>query len=256
MRVAFTIIYNGLHHLKHKGFTEFMLENFDYWAVVEGHSRPGGSTGWCKRLAVPPRSSDGTHEYLQELSKNNPKLLYFSPGQYHFSKDRQVNAALDLLRPHTKDSFLWEVDADEHWTVEKLEASESHAEKSIANGFCFQFNQFVGLNLVAKGEWGGGFLNRLWKWKGEIMRTHEPALLMGQRYVEAIPGILFDHYSYYFKQDVLFKGIYYKGHENVPENWEPLQLESTFPVHISKLFGEGTQIGKTNSYIHEITSTN
>jgi hypothetical protein len=256
MRIAFTIIYNGLHHMQHKGWAEFMVANFDHWVVVEGHSRPNGSTRWCKKLSIPARSTDGTHEYLMELASNTPHLHYLSPNRYWLSKDHQVNQALELARHYTQHAYLWEVDADEHWRAEDLSAAEQYADDSAATGFGFQFNHYVGPNLIALGEWGSGVLNRLWKWDGQPMRSHEPALLMGQRRTELVPDIKFDHYSYYFEQDVKFKSMYYKGHEAVYSKWLELQSGSnTYPMHISSLFGLNTQIGKTKSYIHEITNT-
>ena len=50
MRIAFSIILNGLHHLQHNNYYQTMLDNFDYWVIVEGQALPNGSTSWCKQL--------------------------------------------------------------------------------------------------------------------------------------------------------------------------------------------------------------
>lgn len=251
-RIAFTIIYNGLHHLEHLGFWQFMVENFDYWVVIEGHARPNGSTKWCKRVDTTPRSSDGTHEFMVDLASKYDNIRYYSPGRYWLGKDLQVNKAMEIITGLCGKCYLWEVDADEIWTSEKLKAAEDYADRSVSDGFSFQFNHFVGENLIASGDWGSGTLNRLWKWRGQYFRSHEPALLVGQRSCEFIEGIKFDHYSYYFEKDVAFKSKYYSGHELVYDKWKQLQLCQSFPVHISSLFGLHNKIGKSNSLIHAI----
>lgn len=252
-RLAFTIVYNGLHHLKHKGFTDFMLSNFDLWVIVEGQAKNGGSTGWCNDIETPAQSDDGTVEFLQSIKAKNK--VFYTPGVAFASKDHQVNKAIQFLQQmQYKYGFLWQVDVDEHWTVEKLQAAERFAENSPHMAFSFEFNHYVKKlddgYVVARGDWGTAYVNRLWKWHGQYFKTHEPAVLHGQKYAQAIPGILFDHYSYVFEKDVKHKSLYYGGHQFVYENWKRLDsLE--YPAHISALFGE-TPIGRSNSYLHKI----
>lgn len=252
MRCAFTIIYEGLHHLKHKDFAEKMVKMFDHWVIVEGHAKPFGSTRWCKKLNVPAASQDGTNEYLIELSKKHNNVHYYSYGKYYHGKDDQVNVAIEILRRITRKCYLWEVDADEHWTLEDIEKAEKIADKSTSIGFSFGFNHMVGEGLIAKGDWGSGYLNRLWKWTGQYFRSHEPAMLEGQRHVQMITDVSFDHYSYYFDKDVKFKSEYYSGHQHVFENIHKVRSSDEYPVHISELFGKDTSIGKSNSYIYKI----
>ena len=70
-RVAFTIILNGINHLKHKDYYKTMSTNFDYWFIVEGVSNPGGSTAWCNALDNSFHnnfiSNDGTSQFLDNL---------------------------------------------------------------------------------------------------------------------------------------------------------------------------------------------
>jgi hypothetical protein len=61
----------------------------------------------------------------------------------------------------------------------------------------------------------------------------------------------FDHYSYYFENDVAFKEKYYKGYQGVLQNWYKLQTMKDFPQPISVLlpptatgYGDHTKIVK------------
>lgn len=248
-RIAFTIAYNCLHHLQHKNFTQFMLNNFDLWVVVEGQAKNGGSTDWCNPVDLPATSKDGTVEYLSAISEDN--FIFHSRGTHHPSKDAQVNIAIGIIKTRYQAGMLWQVDVDEHWTTEKLEQAEGIAEISPHRAFAFQFNHLIKQDVVARGDWGSSYVNRLWKWRGERFATHEPAVLMGQKRVQPIQGIRFDHYSYIFAQDVKSKSLIYSGHQHVYDNWLKLS-EVTYPAHISVLFGSDTEIGKSNSYLHKI----
>lgn len=252
MRCAFTIVYEGLHHLQHKDFAQRMANMFDHWIVVEGYSLPYGSTSWCNKLNVPARSQDGTVEFMNQLCAEHNNVYFYSPNKYYNGKDDQVNVAIDILRKISKSCYLWEVDVDEHWALESLSVAEALADNSKAIGFSFPFNHYVGQGLIAKGEWGSGYNNRLWKWTGQFFRSHEPAMLVGQRYVEPIKEVKYDHYSYYFEKDVKFKSESYSGHENVYKNWSKVLVSESYPVHISELFGKDTKIGKSNSFIDKL----
>lgn len=249
MRVAFTIIYNGLHHLQHNGFAEFMAANFDLWVVVEGHARPGGSTSWCKFIPVDPVSNDGTIDYMEQFCRNHKNVKFYSHGRFWHSKDMQVNHALDMIRARTSNAMLWQVDCDEVWSIKDIEKAEHIALSRYENAFSFQHHQYVGENLIASGGWGDSSVTRLWKWKGEFFTSHEPAAIQGQKDY-FIPGLKFHHYSYYFERDVIFKSQYYRGHEKVYENWLRLQskTETDFPLNITSLFGHKTQYKSTISW--------
>jgi len=252
MRCALTIIYEGKHHLEHKDFALKMATMFDHWIVIEGHALPYGSTKRCNKLSVSATSQDGTIEFMQEFSKQHKNVHFYSRGTYWNGKDEQVNVGIEILKKITKQCYLWEVDADEHWKLEDIEQAEKIADKSKHFGFRFRFNHFLGDGLIARGEWGSNHLNRLWKWSGQKFRSHEPAMLVGQRYTEPIEEVKFDHYSYYFDKDVKFKSLYYSGHQNVYKNIEAVRNASHYPIHISALFGKDTETGRTNSYIDKI----
>ena len=249
LRVAFTIIYNGLHHLKNRNFAEFMLDTFNHWIVIEGHAKPGGSTSWCKNLNIPCRSTDGTHEELLGLSSLHNNLHYYSKGGYWESKDEMVTKAIDILSGITNECWLWQVDCDEVWTKENILNNERCLASRRHNCGRVQFRHIVGKTeggvMVARGRWGSGYVNRLWKWKGQDFVQHEPPEIEGQMAVN-LP-YRFDHYSMYFEQDVKFKSKYYKGYENLYENWKKMHEGTKFPFRGSHL----TPHAK-GSLIHEL----
>lgn len=256
LRVAFTIVYEGLHHLKHNDFAVKMAQMFDHWIVVEGYSLPYGSTKWCNKLDIPAVSQDGTVEYMTELSKMFPNVYFYSKGDYFNGKDEQVNAAVHILKQLTNSCYLWEVDADEQWNLTDIIRAEAISDQSQFKGFGFLCNHYVGKGLVAKGDWGSGYFNRLWKWTGQFFKSHEPPMLQGQVGVGKIDDVRFEHYSYYFEKDVIFKSLSYKDHHNVHQGWKSIQKSNEFPIHISALFGEDSKIGKSNSYIEKLCKQN
>lgn len=257
MRVAFTIIHNGLHHLKHNNQYRKILDACDHWIVVEGAALSNGSTTWCKtfpnHLHRNGASIDGTREFLTELANSTPKLVYVPGDGFWESKDAQVNRAIHELKRITNLCFLWQIDADEHWTSQAMTDAERELVEKQAKAGAFRADCRVGKNLRAIGEWGEartyGY-TRLWNWSGEKFYCHEPPVIEGQ--IGKDPAMLsqtFTHYNYYFEQDVLFKDMWYSGHEGIHERWSLLNSlpERFFPVHVSNLItGEW---GRTNTAI-------
>ena len=186
MRVAFSIIFNGLHHLIHKDQYRQILTNCDKWVVVEGASLSNGSTQWCKQMPdeyhVNGASVDGTREFLAELANQESDLIYVPSNGFWNSKDDQVNRAMEEVKKLTDKCFLWEFDIDEQWTAEAMDQAEKELvdEKLKYAGFMSRY--YVGKNLLASGEWGegrnGGYI-RLWDWEGESFVRHEPPTLEG-----------------------------------------------------------------------------
>jgi len=248
LRAAITIAYNGLNHFNHKGFTEFMIANFDYWIIVEGASKNGGSTSWCKTHRGSHNSTDGTVEFLQSIASD--KVLIYSHDKFYSSKDEQFNKGIQMLKKLTQSCYLWQVDCDERWKLEDIELAERKLWRSEAKCASFQFNHWVKDNILAVGDWGSGRVNRLWKWKGQSFESHEPAVMKGQRKVLELP-MKFDHYSMVFADDVKFKAKFYRGHEQVYVNWQNLD-QLSFPCHINNLFGTNNPVGRSNSYLYKI----
>lgn len=259
MRVAFTIILNGLHHLQHKDYYQTILNTFDKWIVVEGVALPGGSTSWCKHL--PPDfhrnflSNDGTTEFLDQLETENPgklKVIRKWPYSWWDSKDEQVNAAILYLGTITKECFLWQIDVDEQWTPATIAASEETLKKHNGKTGMFYCDYYVGPNQLAVGEWGEGRkepYRRLWQWRGELFSSHEPPKLQGNNG----PGMLlslfrFKHYAYYFEKDVKFKEKYYGGYGGLYERWLNVQKnKDTIPI--KALLGPSVWWSNTNTQI-------
>jgi hypothetical protein len=254
MRIGFTIIYNGLHHLLHNDYAKKMVGLFDCWIVVEGAAAPNGSTFWCMPLEN-KISTDGTRGRLLELGPHSPVIILGNELGWH-SKDDMVNAAVrnpivkrmqEKAQSRFEYVFLWQVDIDEQWTASQMDEAEKELIDNNGNCGCFLANHYVGKNLVAKGQWGEGkgspdnplefAYRRLWVWEGQQFRTHEPPALNTGNGKEVLLSQRFNHYSYYFEKDVIFKSKYYKDYEDIHTCWLALQKETVFPQPVSCLIG-------------------
>lgn len=257
MRIAFTIIYDGLHHLQHNDFAQFMVKNFDHWIVIEGLSRAGGSTAWCKNIGLHVRSKDGTHEFMVDLCEKYSNVHYYSPGIAWTSKDKQVNEAIMIAKLLTNECYLWQVDCDEQWSAESLKQAEIELSNSGSNVGAFQFNHYIcqdglGRQLVGKGTWGDNFNTRLWLWKGEKFLTHEPPVIEGQKQIIHLSQ-RYEHYSYYFEKDILFKTAYY-GYRSLHKNWSKLRsYTGTLPQPATLLLGKENRHVPKHSFIDQLT---
>lgn len=257
MRVAFTIVLNGLRHLEHNDFWRKMVKMFDYWVIVEGVSLPTGSTSWCKELPDTMHkkflSVDGTTELIDIINKCNGNVFVVRNDNKPFkNKDEQVNAAIVKLQKLVDGQcFLWQIDVDEQWTVEQLVEAEKMLIDNDGKTGCFLCNYYVGEKQKVIGEWGEGRhlpYRRLWNWKGEMFKTHEPPTLDGKNG----PGLLlpqrFEHFAYYFEEDVKFKEAYYQGYEGLYERWKKVQ-ENRSTMDVGSLLGNNTWWSKTQTFI-------
>ena len=249
MRIGFSIILNGLHHLKHKNYAEYLAKNLDLWIIAEGASRSQGSTKWCKSMSDKyqdeGRSVDGTCNYLFNLTRKflNVKTTQQFGGLSEYkdtdsgfwlSKDCQVNACIEILKYmnfswKVDPIYLWQIDCDEQWKIEDMKEAEKMLDRSGCRVGMFYCNYWVGKNLQAKGDWGEGKklpYRRLWKWEGEYFKSHEPPILGDGSLTEFLLPQRFDHYAYYFEQDVKFKNDWYSGHEGIYERWLKLQEDA------------------------------
>jgi hypothetical protein len=253
MRVGFTIAYNAEHHLREYG--EQLAQMLDLWVVVEGAAQPGGSTAWCKPIDG-VHSTDGTGEIIKAIVSQNRRgfqrvrLLDADPVIWG-SKDEMVQAAAHIIRREVKGVhlrigaiFLWQIDADEVWTEQQMYAAEQALRASGADCGCFHADHYVGEGLVARGEWGEGnapddplrnAYRRLWRWRGQQFKTHEPPELEGGNGRCVLLPQRFTHNSYRYEKDVIFKSRYYQGYEDLHKKWLSLQKEMVFPQPISRL---------------------
>ena len=258
MRVAFTILLNGLHHLKHNNYYQTLLDIFDLWIIVEGVALNTGSTSWCKPLDVKFHnnglSNDGTTEFLNTIADNKIKVIR-NPNGFWNNKDEQVNAAINFLTTQTNECYLWQIDIDEQWTIQQISEAETILKAHNAKTGCFLCNFFVGKNHIVTGEWGEGRhlpYRRLWDWKGELFETHEPPVLKGKNGPGILIPIKFNHYAYYFEQDVLFKESYYTGYDGLHARWLDIQ-KNCYNMPVSKLLGSKTWWAHTNSTIQYVS---
>jgi hypothetical protein len=147
--------------------------------------------------------------------------------------------------------FLWQVDIDEQWTVEQLEIAEKELTANNGKTGCFYCNFYVGKNLIAVGDWGEGRIEpyrRLWKWAGESFVSHEPPKLLGDNNPRLLLTPKFNHYSYYFDEDVKFKETYYGNYSGLYDRW--LAIQSTKgSLHIRFLLGDKVWWSNTNTNI-------
>lgn len=196
-------------------------------------------------------SIDGTIEFLNEIKSE--KIHVISIDRMWESKEEQINSALEYAKGIFKENcFLWEIDIDEQWNLESIQQSENYLIENKAKTGEFLCNYYVGDGLVAKGEWGEGkYLpyRRLWKWEGEKFKSHEPPELENGNGKTILIPYRFNHYSYYFEQDVKFKNDWYKGHGNIYEKWLKLKDNNNFPIHIKALVGG--RWGRTNTFIYK-----
>lgn len=247
-RIAYTIIYNGIEHLKHNDFALKMLSMFDYWFVVDGAAGTKGSTAWCKDIHKGFKSTDGTVEYLQQLSIKHNNLWLIESEKKWISKDEMVNTAIENIKMIADKCWLYQVDADEQWQPEQLEIIEKEMTAQNAKTGKAYFTHYVGKGIKAIGDWGSGTFTRIWNWQGELFASHEPPKLITGNGKEIIVSEKFSHYSYYFENDVLFKSKYYKGYEQVYANWKKInEGKISIPCHISMLLGSNYR--KSNSQI-------
>lgn len=253
MRIIFTIILNGLHHLRHNHYALTLANACDYWIIAEGAVGNNGSTSWCKPIPSEfhnnGRSIDGSIDFIKSLPKN--VILIQKEGLWD-SKDEQVNAAVIEAKKYGP-GFLWEIDCDEQWSPYDMAAAEKDLINQRGKTGCFLSNYFVGPNLIARGVWGEGRgfpYKRLWNWNGELFASHEPPILFGGNGPEILLPQRFNHYAYFFEQDVLFKETFYTGHDHIHQNWKSLQCEKNFPQPISKLVSG--HWGNTNTIIEKV----
>ncbi len=256
LRIGYTIILNGLHHLTHHDYAEYLASHLDYWIIIEGANDNQGSTSWCKPMQQTYHNNgasiDGTVPFLEDLEKKyNSVICKYANGVWE-SKDAKINAAIEVVKSLTQSCFLWEIDCDEQWTIKQMEYAEKELILKRGKTGLFYCDFFVGKDLLAKGDWGEGYAcpyRRLWNWAGEYYQAHEPPLLEGGNGKEVLLNPRFRHYAYYFEKDVAFKNEWYGDHEGILDRWKLLQRETQFPQNITKLLSNTGKWGKTNTLI-------
>lgn len=271
----FTIVLNG------QPFIQYHIDIFKqlpfqwHWHIVEGVADLNHDTGWSLRnggrisddIHQNGRSNDGTTEYLDELALLYPDniTIYRKPeGIFWDGKREMVNEPIFNIN---EECLLHQVDADELWTLEQINAVKqmfiNHPEKTAAFYWC---NYFVGKKLAIstrncyaqnpQQEW-----LRTWRYKpGAVWVAHEPPRLEEPlpnghwRDIAAVnpfshqetesKGLVFQHFAYVTPEQLQFKEQYY-GYSDAVAQWEKLQQQTKFPVFLRDYFawvGDGTQV--------------
>ncbi len=262
----FTIVLNGQPFLPwHIGVLRQLPFRW-HWHIVEGVAELNHDTGWSRKTGgrIPEAqhsgglSIDGTREYLDQLQRAFPGqvTIYRPPGgRFWDGKREMVNAPL----PHiTEQGLLWQIDADELWTVSQIVRARqlflAHPEKTAAFFYC---HFFVGPDRVitSRDTYGNNSAYewlRVWRYRpGDSWAAHEPPRLMRpvpggqaidvcaldplrQAETEAC-GLVFQHFAYATPAQVQFKQDYY-GYAGAVERWEQLQQVTQFPARLADYF--------------------
>lgn len=248
-RCGFTAILNGKHHLEHNDYLETLAKDFDLIVFVEGACKPHGSTAWCKTIPDKwhnnGRSIDETVEYLERSMKKNKNIILIKSNGLWDSKDEMENIAIDEIRKKYDAAMLWKVDPDEQWRIEDRVAAEKDLERANGKTGCFCCNCFCGKNIIARGEWGEGDsaqygYRRLWRWNGERLKISEPMVFVGDNKPFVNLPQRFNHYAYYFREDVEFKADFYSNMvEDAVIVWDYMQLSDKWPKPITALITGG-----------------
>jgi ADP-heptose:LPS heptosyltransferase len=245
----FTIVINGLPFIRHHIEAFSALPFPWHWHIIEGLAAHRHDTAWGARrggtipqeLGGVTSSTDGTTEYLEELQRRFPSkiTLYRKPaGQLWDGKIEMVNAPLSNLR---RPCILWQVDADELWTVEQIVALHRlFVEQPARTAAWFACRYFFSPDLCTE-RWNvyGNFLSsewlRVWRFEpGDHWMSHEPPRLYrpqtGGPAVDvgriqpfthaetAKAGLIFQHFAYATEAQVRFKESYY-GYPGAVTAW-------------------------------------
>ena len=257
----FTIVLNGQPFIQHHIEQFRKLPFFWHWHIVEGVAALNHDTAWPRARGgtVPAGlhhgglSIDGTTEYIDSLKAQFPDniTIYRPPtGKFWDGKREMVNAPISHI---ADECLLWQVDADELWTVSQLIRTHAlflaNPDKTAALFYC---HFFVGPELVITsrdtyGNYSSREWLRVWRYKpGDRWAAHEPPLLhRGDQDVGAINpfrhaeteamGLVFQHFAYAIEAQLRFKESYY-GYAGAVEQWRKLQRTNDFPQRLSNHF--------------------
>jgi len=256
----FTIVLNGEPFIRHH-IEVFRELSFPWhWHIVEGIATLSHDTAWSREnggrlpedLHRSGLSVDGTSEYLDELAREFPDNVTIHRTQGGVPWDGKIEMVSEPVKHIYSDGILWEVDSDELWTVEQLEAGRRmflRSPEKMAAWFWCDF--FVGERLVIstrngyaqnpEQEW-----RRAWRFRpGMKWLSHEPPVLAerlsdgswrdvgrGRIFTHAeteADGLVFQHYAYATEGQVAFKEQYY-GYAGAVDAWRRLQAADRFPA--------------------------
>lgn len=262
----FTIVLNGEPFIRHHIDVLRKLSFPWHWHIVEGAATLSHDTAWSTAAggSLPDDrhrqglSVDGTSAYLDEIARAFPDNVTLHRKASGRLWEGKIEMVAEPLKHIFKDGILWEIDADELWTVEQLEEGRrmflSQPEKAAAYFWC---HFFVGERLCISTR--NGYAQnpaqewlRAWSFRpGMKWLTHEPPVLAerlmdgtwkdvakGRVFTHAeteAAGLVFQHFAYATEAQVSFKERYY-GYAGAVASWRKLQAESHFPVALRDYF--------------------
>lgn len=260
----FTIVLDGEPFIRHHIEVLRQLPFRWHWHIVEGVSALKHDTAWSvamggslpESFASGGLSSDGTSCYLDELHAAHPQevSVYRKPDGALW--DGKVEMVGEPLRHIFEEALLWEIDADELWTVEQLERGRDMFLGDPARRAAFFWcRYFVGPDIVVSSrnchtqnptyEWIRAWLFR----PGMRWVSHEPPRLAERQGVEGewrdlalgpvfthdeteARGLVFHHFAFATEKQVAFKERYY-GYANAVTGWKRLQATDKFPLRLA-----------------------
>lgn len=225
----FTIVLNGMPRLRDVHRSIEQIDGDWRWTIVHGVADPVADTSWCKSIPAP--EDDGTLPSIMCWSRPVDSRIKVIHQDRWPGKTAMVNAA---LKTFDKTGTLLQMDADEVWNPAQLRIMPSLFERfKEADGALFLCRYWVGPRryICTPGTFGNHSAYewaRAWRFEpGMLFERHEPPILAGamhyanQRCTASL-GLVFDHYAYADRSQIVFKQSYY-GPEYDPEAWDRLQ---------------------------------
>ena len=183
-------------------------------------------------------SMDGTTEYLSRL-RNHPRV-HVTSRELWDGKTAMCNACLDGVNTPC---VVMQIDSDEIWTTEQIEAIATIFEAHPIDRMQFWCRYYVGLNIVVGPKDGRTYGCRQNEWmrawrmthSGQRFLTHEPPVFAGctgqmmGRDESAGYGLEFDHFAYATHAQVEYKERIY-GYAGAVAGWERLQANRIWPT--------------------------
>lgn len=261
-----TIVLNGEPFVRYHIDILRQLPFSWHWHIVEGVAELRHDTAWALDFGgvIPDcfhsngLSNDGTSQYLDRLQALFPEniTVYRPPdGQFWDGKKAMVNAPLPSIK---EDCLLWQLDADEFWTLEQLQRGRQlFLENPARSAAWYYCHFFVGPDLLVVDDASSSHrLNANWlrTWRfspGCRWDAHEPPLLVRPLSdgntadlgclrpflcdETARAGLVFQHKAYVLPSQLRFKELYY-GYRGATANWLMLQKQSKMPVKLKEYF--------------------